>query len=72
MLEGFAPLPVTSMLRDPDMRHPLMVSEDGNDVVAKAPPSEALASGHDIELAASVVCMRVEEATLETTEVERW
>ncbi len=54
------------------MRHPLMVSEDGIDVVSEAPPSEAMAPWHDIELAAGVECMRVEEATLETREVERW
>lgn len=72
MLEGFAPPPVTSMLRDRDMRHPLMVSEDGIDVVSEAPPSEALASWRDNELTAGVECVRVEEATLETREVERW
>ena len=40
-------------------------------VVSGAPPFEAMAHWHNIELAARVECMRIEEATLEATEVER-
>ena len=44
------------------MRHLLVVSSEGMVVVSGAPPFEAMAHWHNIEFAARVECLRLEEA----------
>ncbi len=44
------------------MRHLLIVSDEGMVVVSGAPPFEAMAHWHNIEFAARVECLRLEEA----------
>ena len=46
------------------MRHVLMVTTEGLVVVSGAPPFEAMAHWHNIEFAARVECMRLDEATV--------
>jgi ribulose-5-phosphate 4-epimerase/fuculose-1-phosphate aldolase len=45
------------------MRHLLIVTSDGMVVVSGAPPFEAMAHWHNIEFAARVECLRLEEAS---------
>lgn len=97
LLEGSAPPPSTSMMRnrgvadlgahlvDPSaleqpslsdtidraaavaekngMRHLLIVTTEGLVVVSGAPPFEAMAHWHNVEFAARVECLRLEEAS---------
>lgn len=46
------------------MRHHLLITTDGYVVVSGAPPSEAMAHWHNVELAARVECLRIEDAAL--------
>ena len=46
------------------MRHHLLISTDGYVVVSGAPPAETMAHWHNVELAARVECLRIEDAAL--------
>jgi hypothetical protein len=46
------------------MRHHLLITTEGYVVVSGAPPFEAMAHWHNVELAARVECLRLEDAAL--------
>ena len=46
------------------MRHHLLITSEGYVVVSGAPPYEAMAHWHNVELAARVECLRLEDAAL--------
>ncbi len=46
------------------MRHTLIISSNGLVVVSGAPPFEAMAHWHNVEFAARVECLRIEESLL--------
>jgi hypothetical protein len=50
------------------MRHHLLITSGGYVVVSGAPPYEAMAHWHNVELAARVECLRIEDAALLGTE----
>jgi hypothetical protein len=50
------------------MRHDLIIASNGLVIVSGAPPFEAMAHWHNVEFAARVECMRIEEAALKRTE----
>lgn len=50
------------------MRHHLLITSAGYVVVSGAPPYEAMAHWHNVELAARVECLRVEDVALLGTE----
>ncbi len=50
------------------MRHLLIITSEGLVVVSGAPPYEAMAHWHNVEFAARVECMRIEETASYSTE----
>lgn len=50
------------------MRHHLLITTGGYVVVSGAPPYEAMAHWHNIEMAARVECLRIEDVALLRTE----
>ena len=71
-LTGGALLPTLerarSMAEQNGMRHHLVITSEGLVVVSGAPPFEAMAHWHNIEMAARVECLRIEAAALGDTE----
>ena len=58
----------SSLARQNDMRHLLIISAEGLVVVSGAPPFEAMAHWHNVEFAARVECLRLQEAAVMTGE----
>lgn len=61
---GLALARAAELARTSGMRHHLLITTEGYVVVSGAPPYEAMAHWHNVEMAARVECLRLEDVAL--------